>query len=180
MIVPHTFAAKPFMRSSRTAPNPLLLTWALAACLAGCSAPSAPAFATAASPAGPAPGWLAVAEAPPKPAAATGLDALRAAAEREIGSAACQTDSDCRTIEWGAKACGGPEAYRAWSATASVESRLREQVQAYNRARRAELNRRGMASDCSVVLNPGTHCALSAPGGPRCEMNAQGSGRAVY
>ena len=32
-----------------------------------------------------------------------------------IGDAACASDAECRTIGVGARACGGPQSYRAWS-----------------------------------------------------------------
>ncbi len=43
-----------------------------------------------------------------------------------IGDAACDSDAQCRTIAIGAKACGGPEAYLAWSTKRTDATALRE------------------------------------------------------
>ena len=75
-----------------------------------------------------------------------------------IGDAACESDSQCATIGIGAKACGGPAAYLAWSRLrtdpaalqAAAQQQAAEQVRANSAA--------GRMSTCSVVPDPGAWC----------------------
>lgn len=75
------------------------------------------------------------------------LDAL-------IGEAAAAQVSACRVVAVGAKACGGPMAYRVYSATASDASRVEAAA-----ARVTALDRRAneqfqYVSDCMLVEPP--------------------------
>jgi hypothetical protein len=90
--------------------------------------------------------------------------------EKLIGGAACQRDSDCRVIGVGARACGGPEGYRAWSATQTDGAALAALVHSHAQVRRLELERRGELSTCDVKPTPGVRCALSEGGGGRCVL----------
>lgn len=81
----------------------------------------------------------------------------RIAAER--GAAACTMDAQCHSIGVGAKACGGPERYLAWSSKDNDGARLRALVAEHAAARRAEDRKAGMMSTCSMVLDPGAVCA---------------------
>ena len=117
--------------------------------------------------------------APPAPAAAAAPAASAAETEsarlsRElrslIGAAACTSDDQCRTLAVGAKACGGPGGYLAWSGTGTDEARLRDLAQRQAQAAAAENMRSGMLSTCSVVTDPGARCqagrcVLRQPGG---------------
>ena len=79
---------------------------------------------------------VAQAAAPGTPAAMEQIDAL-------IGDAPCRGDDECRVIGVGAKACGGPDAYRAWSAT-HTDARLLDSLVARDAAaRRAAMERLG-------------------------------------
>lgn len=79
-----------------------------------------------------------------------------------IGDAACSSDAECLVIGVGAKACGGPDAYRAWSAT-HTDARLLETLVARDAAaRRAAMGRLGMASDCAILPVPGVACVVPA------------------
>ena len=55
-------------------------------------------------------------------------------------------------------ACGGPEAYVAWSSAATDGQRLKSLAEAYAQARRAEAQKSGRMSDCSLVTDPGARC----------------------
>ena len=97
--------------------------------------------------------------------------------EKLIGDAACSSDSECRVIGVGALACGGPEAYRAWSVT-RTDTRALEDAAARDAAiRRQEIERSGMLSTCAVKPVPGVTCARSAePGGVgRCVLTPAGA-----
>jgi hypothetical protein len=79
--------------------------------------------------------------------------------ESLIGDAACDVDAQCRTIAVGAKACGGPQAYLAWSSKRTDGAKLKRVVDEQARAAKAEAEARGIMSDCSLVADPGAYCA---------------------
>lgn len=95
--------------------------------------------------------------APAKPAVPVPglLQQLRA----EIGSAACDTAQQCKTIAVGHKACGGPETYLAWSTKSSDGTKLRSLADAYGAQRKRENLAAGMMSTCSAVMDPGATCS---------------------
>ncbi len=96
--------------------------------------------------------------AAPPAAGATGLAGIEAL----IGAASCRRQEDCRVIGIGARACGGPEAYRAWSIVDSDERQLTKFVQQDAAARRAELERQGMRSTCALPPQPRVSCQIAA------------------
>lgn len=95
------------------------------------------------------------------PKAGEGLQAeatLQSRIVAEIGTAACQSSAQCRTLALGAQACGGPQAWLAWSSTASREDSLialSEQLAALQRQRHAQS---GVASTCQYKADPGAWC----------------------
>ena len=78
-----------------------------------------------------------------------------------IGDAACDDDSQCRTIAVGAKGCGGPEYYLAWSTrrtdTAALEAAAKDDAA----AQRTRVTGPRMRSDCRWVTDPGAYCAAA-------------------
>lgn len=128
--------------------SPLLF----ACLLAACQSPATPVAAPAppASPTGAAP-------APPPKAGQSA--ALLVQLRSLTADNACSSDSDCHTVAVGARACGGPEAYLAYSTAGGART---EAVQALaaelSRARAAELASRGAASTCNIVIDPGASC----------------------
>jgi hypothetical protein len=113
----------------------------------------------------------------PAAAPAPGADAAEALRrlETEIGDAACQADTDCATVAVGAKACGGPAGWRAWSRRVSDAAKVQALAQAQRDAARREVEARGLVSDCSVVADPGAQCSAG-----RCVPRADGRGRLVH
>ena len=101
------------------------------------------------------------------PVTAQGLPAITAA----IGLAACDTPAQCRSIGIGAKACGGPESYRAWSVKGVDERALRAAVAAHAAARQAENLRSDMRSTCALEPDPGATCQAA-----RCVLNPRALG----
>ena len=87
----------------------------------------------------------------------------RSSIQALIGDAACQTDAQCRTIGVGAKACGGPQSYLAWSTARTDESALRAMADASAAADRKQAEAKGMMSTCSVVPDPGAFCDVGRP-----------------
>ena len=106
--------------------------------------------------------------------------ALEAEVRRLIGDARCSADAQCRTLAFGAKACGGPQAYLAWSTQVTDEAALLQAAQRHAERRRADLRQSGLMSDCAVVADPGASCmpalAASAPAERTCRLQGA-SGR---
>jgi len=94
-----------------------------------------------------------------------------------IGDAACSDDSQCRTVAIGAKACGGPEAYLAWSVLRTDAQALDAAAAAYNRARASEQAQSGRVSNCALVADPGASCQSDA-GVRACRLLRPGQGLA--
>jgi hypothetical protein len=70
----------------------------------------------------------------------------------------CSSSSVCRTIAFGAKACGGPQRYLIYSASATDSARLYREVARYNEAERKRNREEGRMSDCMAVVRPQVSC----------------------
>lgn len=88
-----------------------------------------------------------------------------------IGPAACSADSQCRTVAVGAKACGGPAGYVAWSIQGTDGQQLTELARRQADAQRREVEASGMASNCALVVDPGAACVAG-----RCELASRHGG----
>ncbi|NGZ82777.1 hypothetical protein [Duganella aceris] len=116
------------------------------------------------------------AQAPPTPSASppAGPEAT-AALWRQVQKAnadtACDGDSQCHSLGVGAKACGGPERYLAWSSKQSDGAALKALAEQHSAARRADDARAAMMSTCSLVSDPGAVCRAG-----RCVLNAASPG----
>ncbi|HEX9174228.1 MAG TPA: hypothetical protein VF861_16385 [Telluria sp.] len=137
---------------------PLIL--ACAACTTDASSPSAVAQ--------PAPAGKPAAKVAPAsgPAAVGTVGQIKAM----IGAATCTEASQCRTLPLGARACGGPEAYVAYSTANNSEAALKALGERYKQERKASNEASGMVSDCRFMMDPGAVCQAGtcqlAPGGP--------------
>ncbi len=120
-------------------------------------------------------GCGATARAPQPANAADTLRQIHALA----GTAPCTVTAQCRTLALGAKACGGPEAYLAWSTGATTQSALLALAQRYRAQREAQNAAEQLASDCRLVEDPGALCRV-APGATAgvCALRAPGAGAA--
>ena len=94
-----------------------------------------------------------------------------------IGDAPCSNDAECRVVGVGAKACGGPESYRAWSTRTTDPKALMREAEIGAAARRAEIERLGMLSNCAITPVPPVRCAppVSPGGAGRCVLDPVGS-----
>jgi hypothetical protein len=79
-----------------------------------------------------------------------------------VGSAACTESSQCHTLALGARACGGPENYLAWSSAHTEAAPLRALAERYNNERRAEIAKSGEMSTCRFIPDPGAQCRAGA------------------
>ncbi|WKB54539.1 hypothetical protein [Eleftheria terrae] len=98
--------------------------------------------------------------------------ALMKAIDAEIGDAACSSDAQCRTLPVGAKACGGPEAYLPWSTQRGNADRLAQLAREHAEASRIRKTESGMASTCSLVVDPGAQCTAG-----RCSLRGADQAR---
>jgi hypothetical protein len=141
-----TFSTMASIRSNRGLLVGTVLSLTLGACSAATGESDAPSKA-------------------PAPASASAAQLLTTL-QSEIGRPTCSSDSQCRSLPIGHKACGGPEGHLAWSSTVSNETRLLAWAAQYTQARRLEVQARGLMSDCRVLADPGAVCrqSLCVPG----------------
>lgn len=104
--------------------------------------------------------------ATPAPAPAPGDASLAEQIKAEVGDAVCDAPQQCQTIAIGAKACGGPERYLAWSHKSSDGKQLTALAQAQAEASRKLRQSDGMMSTCAIVTDPGATCEAG-----RCVLN---------
>jgi len=106
-------------------------------------------------------------DAPPAP----GNAGLLAQIQAEVGAAACDSTQQCHTLAIGAKACGGPERYLAWSSKGYDGKKLKALAQAQAEASRKQQQADGMMSTCAIVTDPGATCEAG-----RCVLQKSGLG----
>jgi hypothetical protein len=75
-----------------------------------------------------------------------------------VGTPACSSDAQCRSLALGAKACGGPEGYLAWSTASTPEAELRALGDIHHAERRAAHAAAGRVSNCRFQPDPGAVC----------------------
>ena len=106
-------------------------------------------------------------DAPPAP----GNASLLAQIQEEVGAAACDSTQQCHTLAIGAKACGGPERYLAWSSKDYDGKKLKALAQAQAEASRKQQQADGMMSTCAIITDPGATCEAG-----RCVLQKSGLG----
>jgi hypothetical protein len=79
---------------------------------------------------------------------------LDAMIKAEIGEPRANDVSQCRSIPFGAKACGGPATYLAYSLARTNEGKLRVLIDEYNQNARNYNHSRNLMSDCMFVSEP--------------------------
>jgi hypothetical protein len=75
-----------------------------------------------------------------------------------IGSASCTSSVECKTVGVGARACGGPEGYLAYSTSETPPASLEALAARHAERRRAAVSASGMISTCNVLPDPGAVC----------------------
>lgn len=89
-----------------------------------------------------------------------------------IGPATCSADSQCRSLAVGAKACGGPAGYLAWSTAGTDVARVTDLAARQTEAQRREVVASGMRSNCAIAVDPGAVCLAG-----RCQLATPNSAR---
>lgn len=116
------------------------------------------------------------AQTAPPSAAASAMEPESVRLSRElrtlIGPAACTADSQCRSLPVGAKACGGPAGYLAWSTAGTDAARLQDLAARQAAAHRREIEASGLRSTCAMVADPGAACVAG-----RCQLATQAAAR---
>jgi hypothetical protein len=75
-----------------------------------------------------------------------------------IGTPSCTEDSQCRSLAIGARPCGGPEGFLAYSTARSSETELQALSAIYQAERRKANTQSGRVSDCRALMDPGAVC----------------------
>ena len=70
----------------------------------------------------------------------------------------------------GAKPCGGPEGYMAYSTAYASPDKAQELARRYRKERETENKASGQASDCRFYMDPGAQCRAGA-----CQLRAAGA-----
>ncbi|MGX4641817.1 hypothetical protein [Massilia sp. SYSU DXS3249] len=102
----------------------------------------------------------AVAGQPSKPAApvaATRPDTL-GQIRSLIGTAACSSDNQCRIVPIGARPCGGPSSYLAWSSASTDAAQLQALADRYKAEQQASNEASGRISTCIAIAPPAVAC----------------------
>lgn len=94
----------------------------------------------------------------PAPASGDTLGRIR----QLVGKAACDTDQQCQVLPLGARPCGGPASYLAWSNAATSGSELQALAERYRAEQQAANTRSGMVSDCRAIAPPAAACRAGA------------------
>ncbi|MES2315920.1 MAG: hypothetical protein V4631_00360 [Pseudomonadota bacterium] len=77
----------------------------------------------------------------------------------EIGTAACDSAQQCKTVAIGHKACGGPESYMAYSTKRSDAAKIIRLAAAYETESRSQNLQSGRISTCQMTMDPGATCS---------------------
>jgi len=141
----------------------LPLLFACTACTSEASAPPVPPAPVPVSQAAPAPAPAPAAPVPantpaPAQAPASKQGDLLAQMRALIGNASCTDGSQCRTLPIGARACGGPEGYLAYSTSSAPEAELKALAERHKQERADFHAKSGMMSNCRFMPDPGAVC----------------------
>ncbi|MEW6055736.1 MAG: hypothetical protein AB1540_03905 [Bdellovibrionota bacterium] len=85
--------------------------------------------------------------------------------KNQISNKACSNDSQCRSIAFGEKSCGGPDSYLVYSTQQTDASQVESKVALYNRVDKRWDEVRGGVSDCRFIEEPRVECMASACAG---------------
>ena len=168
MTCPHPLPARhpsnPTLRAAGAASLAFALLLSLAACKDGEASAMTPAGAAlvASAPA------VAAAHVPAPPAiqpvgSTANTSSELASVDAQLDStlsraSACTVDTECHSVAIGAKACGGPTGYRAYSSK-SVSAASVDALAQHERDLAAQAAREShQVSTCFMLADPGAHC----------------------
>jgi hypothetical protein len=105
--------------------------------------------------------------APATPAPSAGLSPQIRALTTD---ASCTSSSQCHTLALGARACGGPQSYLAWSSAHTDGAALRLLAQRYAEQEKERIAASGELSDCRMIVDPGAECRAG-----HCQLRTTGT-----
>lgn len=82
------------------------------------------------------------------------MSALRSAINEEVGAARADSVDQCAVLPLGARPCGGPSEYLAFSRQVSDPQKLATLAQSYSDAQREWNQASGIAGTCEFLLPP--------------------------
>ena len=91
------------------------------------------------------------------------IDVIETQLRVQIGPAACVSDSDCRALPIGARACGGPDRFLPYSIRATDEAGLARLAADHSRLSAELLREQGAMGACVMAETPTAYCERSAP-----------------
>jgi hypothetical protein len=95
---------------------------------------------------------------PSRSAAAAGQGDTLARIRALAGTPTCSSDSQCHSLPLGARPCGGPESYLAWSSANTSQAEIEALGERYKEERRAANKASGLVSTCQFLMDPGAVC----------------------
>jgi hypothetical protein len=75
-----------------------------------------------------------------------------------VGKAECTSDSQCQVLPIGAKACGGPASFLAFSTAKTDPREVQVLAERHHAEQQANNQRSGMISNCRVEPTPAAAC----------------------
>ena len=93
-----------------------------------------------------------------------------------IGPAHCTSDLECRVAGIGARPCGGPESYLAWSTQTTPAEKLDPCLKDYAEQRRRWHAQSGRLSTCEFRAAPVARCLSQGSQPARCVLVPQAQG----
>ena len=72
----------------------------------------------------------------------------------------CDTNEQCKSIEYGHKPCGGPAGYKIYSTKNTDDILINEYADDYFQLTMKYNERHGLVSDCSFEIPPVLHCDI--------------------
>jgi hypothetical protein len=119
-------------------------------------------------------------ESPPAAASAAPTAAsLMAPITSLVGKAECDNQTQCKVAGIGAKPCGGPDGYIAYSNKSTDVAALRTAVEAQSKAQAMENQKRGLASNCMFAPEPTAVCRPRVGDGKKTCQLGQGGVRSA-
>lgn len=79
-----------------------------------------------------------------------------------IGKAECSSDNQCQVLPVGARACGGPASYLAWSSANTDGARLQALAERHKAEQEADNMATGRISTCIAIAPPAVACRAGA------------------
>lgn len=83
---------------------------------------------------------------------------LYAKIQKAASNQGCTSDADCELLPMGAKPCGGPEGYMAYSKNNSDEAQLQKMAQNYKESRQKYNEDNQVMGTCVVTPKPLVSC----------------------